>query len=367
METINGKKIPNIQDPNLYIQAGIDPKTGLPIKMETAGACNLKQSIKMQLQIKDEQDAINRYKLSGQPFDLTSQDVERMLYYKFQLCMFYSKDLDDFFIMPYALDGGIDFYGRFKQVHPIPLCEGDDVDTKRKRDYLSTIKLKPVYDIPLQPLEGDPWDYCVLVHDYSRAFNNQNGIQRSTINDGLLDVMAECIPYMRTNLLNGTGVHGVRVGSQDEASSVDYMAKTIYDHALDGNPYAATTGAVDFQELTGNSMASSQDYMAAFQSLDNYRLSLYGLGDGSLYQKKAQMLNAEIGAMSRGSSNAQLDDGLMIRQHAADLANYLWGTSMVWELSEQALGGDSNMDGMIGDVNNEPNGSGMEVNDDNQQ
>ena len=357
LDTINGKKIPNIQDPNLYIQAGINPNTGLPVKMESSADCNLKANIKMQLRIMDEQDAINRYKLSMAPFDLTSQEVERLIYYKFQLCIFYSRELDDFFIMPYALDGGLDFYGRFKTVHPIPITEDDTSENKKLKAYLSTIKLKVLYDIPLYPLEGEPWDYCVLVSDYSRQMNNQSGIARYIVNDGLLDAMAECVPYMRTNLINSTGVHGVRVGSADEASSIDYTAKTIKDHALSGNPYVSMTGALDFQELTGNSMASSQDYMAAFQSLNNYRLSLYGLGDGSLYQKKAQMLNAEVGAMARGTSNAQLDDGLMIRQHAADLCNYLWGTNMVWEISEQAMGGDSNMDGIIGDRDDVPNGS----------
>lgn len=365
--TIRAKDIPNIQDPNLYIQAGINPKNGLPVKATSSVECDLKMNIKLQLRLMDEQDAINRYRLSYHPFDVTSQEVERLLYYKFQLCIFYCKELEEFFIMPYALDRGLDFYGRFKMVHPIPITEDDTPENKRLKAYLSTMKFKVLYDIPAGDLEGEPWDYCVLVSDYSKQMNNGSGIARYIVNDGLLDMMAECIPYMRTNLINSTGVHAVRVGSADEAASIDYTAQTVKQHALAGNPYVSMTGALDFQELTGNSMASSQDYMAAFQSLNNYRLSLYGLGDGSFYQKKAQMLNAEVGMLNRGTSNAQLDDGLMLRQHAADLCNYLWGTKMIWEISETALNGDSNMDGIIGDRSDRANSSAVtaaEVNDD---
>lgn len=48
------------QDVNAIIQAGIDPKTGLPIKLGSS-PCALKDSIKRQLRVVDEQDAINRY------------------------------------------------------------------------------------------------------------------------------------------------------------------------------------------------------------------------------------------------------------------------------------------------------------------
>ena len=95
----NGKNnafLPNIE---WMIKAGIDPKTGLPVKMGKSGS-KLKEGIKRALRILDEQDAINRGKWYNIPCDLTSQDLERLLYYKGQLCLFYSKDLEQFFILP---------------------------------------------------------------------------------------------------------------------------------------------------------------------------------------------------------------------------------------------------------------------------
>ena len=42
-------------------QAGIDPKTGLPLKFTSGNKCVLKEDIKKFLRLIDEQDAVNRY------------------------------------------------------------------------------------------------------------------------------------------------------------------------------------------------------------------------------------------------------------------------------------------------------------------
>ena len=42
-------KLPNMIDPNTFIQAGINPKTGLPVRFENS--VSLKPEIKKQLQI----------------------------------------------------------------------------------------------------------------------------------------------------------------------------------------------------------------------------------------------------------------------------------------------------------------------------
>lgn len=54
---VNNAKLPNLSA--LY-QAGIDPKTGLPLKF-CDSKCNLKEDLKKFLRLVDEQDAVNRY------------------------------------------------------------------------------------------------------------------------------------------------------------------------------------------------------------------------------------------------------------------------------------------------------------------
>lgn len=54
----NNAKLPDLT--TLY-QAGIDPKTGLPLKMTAGQKTRLKEDIKKFLRLVDEQDAVNRY------------------------------------------------------------------------------------------------------------------------------------------------------------------------------------------------------------------------------------------------------------------------------------------------------------------
>ena len=55
-----GKNNSRITDVTTLIQAGINPKTGLPMKMEVNDP-ECKTNIRKQLRILDEQQAVNRY------------------------------------------------------------------------------------------------------------------------------------------------------------------------------------------------------------------------------------------------------------------------------------------------------------------
>lgn len=165
-----------------YIQAGIDPKTGKPARLFQNDA-QLKESIKKQLRIIDEQDAVTRYTWYNLPGKLTSQELERLLYYKGQLCFFYFRDIDEFLFLPYALDGELDFYGRFISVKPVPIAEGttksEQSQIARQAALLGTLKLDVLYDVPMEPLDPTK-DYCVLLHDYTKQLS-QTSIPRQQL------------------------------------------------------------------------------------------------------------------------------------------------------------------------------------------
>lgn len=342
----NNAKLPNLET---FYQAGINPKTGLPLKMGDGLDSWRKEAVKKNLRILDEQDAVNRYTWYNLPCDISSQELERLLYYKGQLAFFYCEPLDKFFFMPYALDGGIDFYGRFNRIHPVPMAEGTSDDEKREyakqRNYLSTLKLDVVYDVPLE--EVDPFTSCVLLHDYTKQMS-QTIVSRQVLQDPLLDIMADCIPFMRTNLLNSTGVQGVRVNNQDEQSNVEAASMAVDKAALNGRKYIPIVGMAEFQDLAAGQVAKSEEFMLAMQSLDNFRLSLYGLDSGGLFEKKAHMLQSEAD-MNASTTGLVLQDGLAIRQRFCDIVNALFGVGISCEISETASGVDQNMDGLITD------------------
>ena len=314
---------PNIPDIDTLIQAGINPKTGLPMKFGNK-RCTTKEDIKKLIRKNDEQIFCNKYVWYNLPCNLSSQELERMLYYKGQLAFFYLKDLDEFYFMPYALDGTIDFYGRYNTVHPVPMTSGtDDKAGKAQAQYLSNIKLNCVYGIKLPEdlKESDLTDSAVLLHDYTKQLS-QSIISTQQLNDAIIDVEAEIMPYLRTALLMGTGTKGMRVPDADAANEVFEASKALIDSALSANPYAPMISNLEFQELTDGALTKSADYLQAMQAIDNFRLGLHGVPNGGLFDK-SQYVNNEQTNMNLGGADVSLTlmDGLSIRQNFCNIVN----------------------------------------------
>ena len=349
-------KLPDIQT---LFQAGIDPKTGLPVKMTSGCKAELKENLKKFLRLVDEQDAVNRYVWYNLPANITSQELERMLYYKGQLCFFYDKNLEEFYFMPYALDGTIDFYGRYNTIHPVPMTSGtEDKGSKAQAQYLSEIKLKCVYGVKTEIELDDLYDSTVLLHDYTKQLS-QTIIPRVSVNDPLLDVMAECVPFMRTSMIASTGIKGVRVQDADQQQNVYDGSRSLEGAALTGNPWIPIIGSIDFQELTNQGIGKIQDYMLAMQSLDNLRLSGYGIDNGGLFEKKAHELQSEAD-INGGPVGLVLQDGLSIRQNFCNIVNSIWGIGVWCEPAENVMGADIDGDGLVYDRNEEGQNGGVE-------
>jgi hypothetical protein len=350
-------KLPDLET---LLKAGINPKTGLPMKLG-GHKCTIKEDIKKYLRLIDEQDAVNRYVWYNLPANITSQELERMLYYKGQLCFFYDKDLEEFYFMPYALDGTIDFYGRYNTIHPVPMTSGtDDKGNKAQAEYLAGKKLKCVYGIklPEELTKKDLMESCVLLHDYTKQLS-QMVQPRAVVNDPLLDVMAECVPFMRTSMISSTGIKGVRVQDADQQQNVIDGSRSLEHAAMTGNPWVPIIGNIEFQELTDAPTGKIEDYMLAIQSLDNLRLSGYGLDNGGLFEKKSHILQTEAD-LNGGPVGLVLQDGLSIRQNFCNIVNSIWGLGIWCEPAENVSGADLNGDGVIYDRNEAGQSSGVE-------
>ena len=356
MNTSN--KVPTMYDIDTVVQAGIDPKTGLPIKLgDNCISSVSKSDIKKQLRILDEQDAVNRFTWYNLPPGLNSRLMERILYYKGQGMFF--KLQDKFYFLPYALNGTIDVYGRFTEVTPLPFNGSTKTADGKELPWIPGLKRKCLYEMEL------PEDYisedgeilvdkildtqessCVLIKDYTEQISQTN-ISRQILQDPILDVMSDLFPFMRTALLNSTGVQGMRVNDQSEYANVEAASRAINRAALDGKKYIPIVGNVDFQELTNGQVIKSEEFLLAMQSLDNYRLSLYGLDNGGLFQKKSHMLEAEQ-SMNSGNTGLVFKDSLQCRQDACMIINSVWGLDMWCMPSEVVLNMDMTGDGTAG-------------------
>ena len=341
-------------------QAGINPKNGLPTKFGSS-KCTIKEDIKKYLRLIDEQDAVNRYVWYNLPANLTSQELERMLYYKGQLCFFYDKDLEEFYFTPYALDGTIDFYGRYNTIHPVPMTSGtDDKGNKAQAQYLAEKKLKCIYGLNLDG-KADLTNSTVLLHDYTKQLA-QTIQPRVVVNDPLLDVMAECIPFMRTAMIGSTGIKGVRVQDADQQQNVIDGSRSLEYSAMTGNPWVPIIGNIEFQELTNGDTGKIEEYMLAMQSLDNLRLSGYGIDNGGLFEKKAHELQTEAD-INGGPVGLIMQDGLSIRQNFCNIVNSIWGIGIWCEPAQNISGTDTDGDGVIYDRNDAGQNSGVESTD----
>lgn len=355
---------PNLPDKATLIQAGINPETKQPMRaVNTKEQSTFKRDLKQYLRIIDEQDAVNRYVWTNLPNNITSQELERMIYYKGQLCFFYNETLEQFFFMPYALDGTIDFYGRYNRIHPVPMTSGteDDKEGNSQASILSDIKLNCIYGIiPEDELDEDKVLHStVLLHDYSKQLS-QNIVPRSIVNESLLDIMSNMLPFMNTKLMLSTGVRGVRVNDADQSSEVVVQGNKIEDYALKGLPWIPFTSAMEFQELALQNGGSAQDYLLALQALDNFRLSGYGIDNGGLFEKKAHELQSQAD-LNGGPVGLVLQDGLSIRQNFCNIVNSIWNLDLWCEPAENIKGQDSDGDGVAYDENMAGEHSGIEV------
>lgn len=311
-----------------------------------------KNELKTALRILDEADAVNRYVWYNLPVDLTSQELERLLYYKGQLAFFYYEEMGKFYFMPYALQGTIDFYGRYNAIHPIPIANAggttadENKNIEAQKAILASKTYKCIYDVLLEEEVDEDiiLNSCVLLHDYTKQ-NPETIIPRYKVNEFFTDIMSDIIPYLETALLVGTGTKGYRVQSASEKDEVEECADAIYNAALNKNPYVAILGNIEFQELDNGTLLQIQDYLMAMQSIDNFRLSTYGIANGGFFEKKAHVLESENSLNNSNTMNSY-QDGLKIRQEFCNRVNAIWDLGIWCDVSESVMGQDLNGDGV---------------------
>lgn len=348
-----GKNNAKMINEELWIQAGINRRTGLPLKMTAYSDDAILSGSRILLRIKDEQQAVNRYKWTlPKELKITSEELERFLYYKGQLCFFMMKykDIPSYYITPFALDGTIDVYGRFNAVKPVPFAAGMDYKNKEANESLANISLM----LSLKHLrvirsetdiveESDRENVCVLLNDYSKQLA-ETIIPRQQLQEPILEMQSLNIAYLKTNMLASVGVKGVRVGDQDQYSQIIEMSKSLDNFARAGKIYYPILGSIEAQELTEKNMAGMNDYMQTFQSLDNLRLSFYGLENGGVFEKKAHTLDKEE-EVNATNTDLVYDDGLSLRQSFCELVKHAFGVEISVRDNKQQLKDNIAVDG----------------------
>ena len=310
----------------------------------------LNESILRSLRIMDEQDAINSGHWYNLPRGLSQNLIERILYYRASGIFFYMESNDTFYFLPYV-GKGLDVYGRYISATPLPF--NGTVSAKGEKLWIDGMDLKIQHDfIPGGTILGPGGldtltKSCVILNDYTIQLP-QKPTPRSILQEPFLQVMAEIIPFTRTALLNGTGVDGIRIGSEDEAPNVALASNSLTEAAINGQRWIPLVGGLQTEELGHETPTKIEDYLVTLQSLDNIRLSFHGIENGGIFEKKAHMLQSEQNMIS-GTAGLVLQDKTFQRQNFCNIINSIWGIGIWWEPSEPAMEGDMNGDGVVGD------------------
>lgn len=357
--TKNNAKLPNIEP---YIVADVNYATKLPNRLFGSTDFTLQKETVKFLEVIDEQDYVNRGKWFNLPKGIDSQELERMMYFKGQLCFFYEEATERFWFMPFALDGGLDFYGRFNRIHPIPFNEETkDMSTDERNEWaklralLSTIKLDVEYDVV--DLDDENYDYekithtAVILRDYTPKLS-QTVVPRINLQKPLIEQEADFLCYTRTAGLIALGIKAMRVNDADQNNEVKQAALDYKTAALQGIPWLAITSSIEFQDLATSTGVKPEEFLLILQSLDNLRLRGLGIKNGGLFEKKAHELEEEA-AINGGPVGFEAQDWITRRQHFCNVVNSLYGLGIWYEPSENLIETDKNADGALYDDDNE--------------
>lgn len=339
------------EDVALLESANIDPNSVLPPKQVKAATknkvvpCLIKQETLKNLRIQDEQDFVNRFAW-GLP-DIDTQTLERMLYYQYQVMVFWDRMYGKFFYLPCTLSSAkgrvsLDMYGRWLYAKPLPF--------NSSTNYFSGIEKEILWEIP-DEITPDMIDRCcVIIRDYTPQYA-QEGIPRQLLQDSLLNQMAEVLPFTRTAIVSNLGMKMLRVEDKEALTMVNAVNDKIVDNLLNGNFIQGVVSMQEFQELTGVGTISPQDLMVYYESLNNLRLERLGISNNGTYQKSTYVNDGQ-GALNGQRALRVFQDSLNCRQTACEILNAftLMGAMVV---PSESVMGDLNGSGQMVDDNTE--------------
>lgn len=290
-----------------------------------------KDNVKKNLRIMDEQNFVNRYKWYNLPDGIDGQFLERMLYYKYQLAIFYMESNDTFYILPFTFTKDIDVYGRWKYISPLPFTNGK-VENGKEKVWIPGLTKTIVNDIALEVDWNKFTESAVILKDYTNQLA-ESQIPRSMLQEQIIDYEAEILSMHRTALMNSTGTNAVRVNDESDAANVAALNDQTHIAALTGMKYLATVSSIEMQNLDGAKTANPQEFMTALASIDNLRLSMLGLDNGGIQEKQGTIINAEATA-GKINTGSILQDGLMQRLKWCDIVNSIWGLGVWCEVNQ---------------------------------
>ena len=300
------------------------------------------------------QQFVRRFRWTNLPKGLDQNLMERILYFRGRVVLF---KLDDtYYALPFALNGTIDVYGRYKSVVPLTFNGSvmtDDNGEKFMNDgpFIGDLTVDVCYD--QMETEGKN---AVILNDYTQGIS-EFIIPRYQLNYVYHDNLADIIVLIRHNLIGSAAIYTASCVSEAQVDSVEKEFETLEDEILlNGKRIFAVTGGTGLSEMFKDKQLQSQSYWECYVSLDNLRENLLGIENNGIFKKKERVLKGEQ-EIEAGSADMVYADGLFNRQQMCERFNALFGENIWCEESEVVSNFDSDQDGNIDDEEgSKPNG-----------
>ena len=254
----------------------------------------------------------NRYVWKGLPINLTSQQLESMLYQWGSLAMF-ENDKGELVFSRYTQEGDLNPYGLLDKIQPIDMA-GKAYDVVRAVIHSANqAELK----------EGDK--VCIIVNDYTSFTQITDELSRFAINSATtIKDQVTVHSQLMTNIFVSVKKALALCETEEQKNIVTQQVNAMLDPSKIIVPVSVTRvkggkGLESPIELFNfNNTFDTQNYCQTIDYYDKLRRSFNGIPSPDTFEKKERKITAEAEDTST-HTNLVLLDGLLQRQNAIRL------------------------------------------------
>lgn len=298
--------------------------------------------IGMSLKDIDYQQFITRFRWVNLPEGLSSELIERILYYSGSAMFFYIKELNKFYFLPYGMSGdgtetGIDFYGQYNRLKPYSFNgstdgSGELKPTGKKQSsadiYLSTQVRDNIKDIAMVETEEEARK--IYENGAVICWDRTPGLaywvdSRNRISQSYIKYLIQILIQTKSALINSSGFNLFSTETESAADILQLQVDAINKDREAGKLSAVVSNALgEIQNLQSNAPNAMSDFWNTFVSADNLRLKSLGIQNDGVIQKK-QYQNMQETALDLDGAMQIYINSYLERIKFAAIVNSIWG------------------------------------------
>lgn len=289
----------------------------------------------------DYQQYLTRFRWHNLPEGLTSELLERVMYFSGSAMLFYIKDLKRWYFLPYGMSGdktqtGIDFYGAFNRLKPYSFNGSTDGSGEEKAGkrisqadiYLSTQIRDNIKDIPMVDNAEDAKriyeNGAVICWDMTPGLA-YNVDSRNRISQSYIKYLVQVLIQTKSALINASGFNLFSTDNESDNTLMQLQIDAINSDREKGKLAAVVSNLLGkIENLQSNAPAAMSDFWASLQSVDNLRLKSMGIQNDGVIQK-SQYQNIQEQSIDLSDAMQVYLNCFMERIKFSAIANSIWG------------------------------------------